>query len=50
MTPIPNGWHPRCGGQWRGPFTTDGGPVLVCNTCGDEENPAEPAENPPARR
>jgi hypothetical protein len=26
--------HPRCGGEWRGPFRTDDGPVEVCNTCG----------------
>lgn len=33
---APGPRHPRCGGKWRGPLSTDDGDVLVCNTCGDQ--------------
>jgi hypothetical protein len=33
---APDPRHPRCGGEWRGPFDTDHGPVEICNTCGEE--------------
>lgn len=35
MSPRPGTRHPRCGGRWRGPFPTDAGALLACNTCGE---------------